>query len=290
MTVSAITAPTVPRRRGRSTLKWLTLACGVVLVVLTYFPIVFVLSNSLKTGANISSSGVFALFTQFDVHNYAQAWSGIDTSLLNTVIVAVAAIVIGVAAAVLGAYAFAQVNFRGKSVVFMAYVALLMIPWTLTIIPLFLMIKTFGFYGSWWALILPYAASAQPLLVLLFRGFFEQIPGELLQSARLDGAREWQVLVKIVAPLTRPIILTGAILMTINIWGDYLWPEIVLQDYRKYTISAGLQEFVNNLGIAGNGTGAVFAAYLITMLPLFLLAGFSMRYFVAGVTEGALKL
>ena len=155
-----MTARTAPRRRRRSAPKWTTLACGVVLIVLTYFPIVFVLSNSLKTGANISSSGVFALFTQFDVHNYAQAWSGIDTSLLNTLIVAVAAIVIGVTAAVLGAYAFSQVNFRGKSVVFLAYLGLLMIPWTLTIIPLFLMIKTFGFYGSWWALILPYAASA----------------------------------------------------------------------------------------------------------------------------------
>lgn len=268
----------------------MTIVCGVVLVVLTYFPIVFVLSNSLKTGANISSSGVFALFTQFDFHNYVQAWSGIDTSLLNTLIVAVAAIVIGVGAAVLGAYAFAQVHFRGKSVLFMAYIGLLMIPWTLTIIPLFLMIKTFGFYDSWWALILPYAASAQPLLVLLFRGFFEQIPVELLQSARLDGAREWQVLTRVVAPLTKPIILTGAILMTINIWGDYLWPEIVLQNYRRYTISAGLQEFVSSMGLATNGTGAVFAAYLITMLPVFLLVGVSMRYFVAGITDGALKL
>jgi ABC-type glycerol-3-phosphate transport system permease component len=284
-----ITTLAAPRRRRR-TLTWVTLLSGAVLVVLTYFPIVFVLSNSLKSGANISSNGVFALFNQFDVHNYVQAWSGIDISLLNTVIVAAAAIVIGIAAAVLGAYAFAQVSFRGKSVIFMAYVGLLMIPWTVTIIPLFLMMKTFGFYNGWWALILPYAASAQPLLVLLFRGFFEQIPTELLQSARLDGAREWQVLLRVVAPLTRPIILTGAILMTINIWGDYLWPEIVLQDYHKYTISAGLQEFVSGMGISGTGTGAVFAAYLITMLPLFVLVGVSMRYFVAGITDGALKL
>ena len=78
--------------------------------------------------------------------------------------------------------------------------------------------------------------------------------------------------------------------MTINIWGDYLWPEIVMQDYRNYTISAGLQEFVSNMGISGNGTGAVFAAYVITMLPMFVLVGFTMRYFVAGITEGALKL
>jgi len=98
------------------------------------------------------------------------------------------------------------------------------------------------------------------------------------------------VLLRVVAPLTRPIILTGAILMTINVWGDYLWPEIVLQDYHKYTISAGLQEFVSAQGISGTGTGAVFAAYLITMLPLFVLVGVSMRYFVAGITDGALKL
>jgi ABC-type glycerol-3-phosphate transport system permease component len=289
VTTSVIPARTTPHRRRR-TLQWVTIACGVVLVGLTYFPIVFILSNSLKTGANISSNGVFALFTQFDYHNYVEAWSGIDSSLFNTLIVAVAAIIIGLAAAVLGAYAFSQVKFRGKSVLFMAYIGLLMIPWTLTIIPLFLLIKTLGFFDSWWALILPYAASAQPLLVLLFRGFFEQIPGELLESARLDGAREWQVLARVVAPLTRPIILTGTILMMINIWGDYLWPEIVLQNYQRYTISAGLQEFVSGMGVAANGTGAVFAAYLITMLPMFLLVGICMRYFVAGVTDGALKL
>ena len=98
MSTSAPAALAAPRRR-RHTLRWVTIVSGAVLVVLTYFPIVFVLSNSLKTGANISSGGVFALFTEFDAHNYVQAWNGIDTSLLNTVIVAIAAIVIGVAAA-----------------------------------------------------------------------------------------------------------------------------------------------------------------------------------------------
>src|SRR6202012_1352226 len=208
MSTSAMAALAAPRRR-KHTLRWVTIGSGAVLVVLTYFPIVFVLSNSLKSGENISSNGVFALFTQFDVHNYVQAWSGIDTSLLNTVIVAVAAIVIGVVAAVLGAYAFAQLQFRGKSVVFMAYLGLLMIPWTLTIIPLFLLMKTFGFYNGGWALILPSAASAQPLLVLLFRGFFEQIPDELLQSARLDGAREWQGVPPGGGPPTPPATPTG---------------------------------------------------------------------------------
>ncbi len=275
------------RKRG---LTAVTLVAGLVIVLLTYFPIIFVLSNSLKTGKNLATGGVFALFTQFEANNYVQAWKGIDTPLKNTLIIAAVSIVIGVAAALLGAYAFSQADFRGKSVVFMAYICLLMIPSTLTIIPLYLMIKAFGIYSTPWALILPYAAGAQPLLVLLFRGFFEQIPKELTESARVDGAREYQVLLRIVAPLTRPIILTGAILMTITIWGDYIWPEVVIQDYKQYTISAGLQEFVSSLGISGSAGGSVFAAYVIALIPMFLLVGITMRYFVAGITEGAVKL
>jgi len=276
------------RRRRRY--AWLTAAAGAVLVVMTYFPTIFVLSNSLKSGQGIFSSSVFSLFTQFDYHNYLTAWSGVSHQLLNTIIVAAASIVIGVTAAALGAYAFSQLRFRGKSLLFMAYVALLLIPWTLTLIPLFLTIQKLHFFNTWWALILPYAASAQPLLVLIFRGFFEQIPHELLESARVDGCTERQVLARIVVPLTSPVLMTGAILVMINVWGDYLWPTIVIQDPSKITISAGVQEFVGSFGTNLSQGGAVFAAFVIATAPMFLLIGFTMRYFVSGLTEGATKL
>jgi ABC-type glycerol-3-phosphate transport system permease component len=270
--------------------RWVSLAAGALIVVMTYFPIVFVVSNSLKTGVNIFTSGVFSLFTQFDYQNYATAWSGIRQPLLNTVIVAAASILIGVTSAALGAYAFSQLRFRGKGLLFMAYVALLLVPWTLTLIPLFLTIQKLGLFNTWWALMLPYAASAQPLLVLIFRGFFDQLPRELLEGARVDGCSERQVLVKIVAPLTRPVLLTGAILVTINVWGDYLWPSIVIQDPHRTTISAGVQQFVGSFGLNVSSGGAVFAAFVIATLPMFVLVGFTMRYFVSGLTEGALKL
>jgi ABC-type glycerol-3-phosphate transport system permease component len=278
------------RRRREPGLTAVTVVAGLVIVGLTYFPIIFMLSNSLKTGENLATHGVFALFNQFDVQNYADAWHGVQTPLLNTVLVAVASILLGVTAALLGAYAFSQAHFRGKSVVFLAYISLLMIPSTLTIIPLFLEIKSFGFYDSWWALVFPYAAGAQPLLILLFRGFFDQIPKELFESARVDGAAEYKVLLRIVAPLTMPIIMTGAILMTITVWGDYIWPQVTLQNYHKYTISAGLQQYVSSLGISGAGAGSVFAAYVLAMLPMFVLVGATMRYFVSGITDGAVKL
>jgi len=280
------------RRRGRQLrrYRWIAVVAGALIVVMTYFPIIFVASNSLKTGNNIFTSGVFSLFTQFDYQNYVRAWSGISAPLLNTIIVAALSIVIGVTAAMLGAYAFSQLRFRGKSLLFMAYVGLLLIPWTLTLIPLFLTIQKLHLFNTWWALVLPYAASSQPLLVLIFRGFFDQIPRELLESARVDGCSEARVLWKIVTPLTRPILLTGAILVTINVWGDYLWPTIVIQDSHRTTISAGVQQFVGSLGLNLGYGGSVFAAFMIATLPMFALVGFTMRYFVSGLTEGALKL
>jgi multiple sugar transport system permease protein len=278
-----------PRQRQRA-LGLVTLVAGLLIVAMTYFPTVFVVSNSLKSGRNLFTNGVFTLFTQFDFHNYALAWSGVSQPLLNTVIVACLAIVIGVGAAALGAYAFSQLKFRGKSVLFMAYIGLLLVPWTLTLIPLFLTVQKLHMFNTWWALVLPYAASAQPLLVLLFRGFFDQIPAELLQSARVDGCSERQVLLRIVAPLTRPILLTGTILVAINVWGDYLWPTIVIQDPHRTTVSAGLAQFVASFGTNLSNSGAVFAAYVIVTAPMFLLVGFTMRYFVSGLTEGALKL
>jgi ABC-type glycerol-3-phosphate transport system permease component len=262
----------------------------VVIVLITYFPIIFVISNSLKTGNNIFTSGVFSLFTQFDYENYVQAWSGVSAPLLNTIIVAALSIAAGVTAAALGAYAFSQLTFRGKSLLFLAYIGLLMIPWTLTLIPLFLTIQKLHLFNTWWALVLPYAASAQPLLVLIFRGFFDQIPAEILESARVDGCSEIRVLLRIVAPLTRPVLLTGAILVTINVWGDYLWPTIVIQDPHHTTISAGVQQYVGSLGLNLSAGGSIFAAFVIATMPMFVLVGFAMRYFVAGLTEGALKL
>jgi multiple sugar transport system permease protein len=277
--------------RWRRRYRWITIAAGAVIVVLTYFPLIFVLSNSLKSGQEIyGGSGVFSLFNQFEAHNYALAWTGVSHQLLNTIIVAVLTIIIGVTAAALGAYTFSQLRFRGKELLFLAYVALLFVPTTLTLIPLFLTIQKLHFFNTWWALILPYAASAQPLLVLIFRGFFEQIPRELLESARVDGSTERQVLARIVVPLTRPVLLTGAILVTINVWGDYLWPTIVIQDPSKTTISVGVYGFIGSFGNNLSNGGAIFAAFVIATVPMFILVGFTMRYFVSGLTEGATKL
>jgi ABC-type glycerol-3-phosphate transport system permease component len=260
-----------------------------ILIVLTYIPFFFVLANSLKSDAEVAQHP-FALLLTFHGDNYVTAWNGMARYIVNTVLVAAVSILIGVPAAAMGGYAFAQLTFRGKQLVFYAYLGLLMIPWTLTLIPLFLEIKSFGLFGTWGALILPYAAGSQPLLVFLFRVFFEGIPHDIYDSARIDGSSELQILTKIVAPLSIPVLLTGAILMCINIWGDYLWPTVVLPDFHKYTVSAGLQTFLGEFGFSGQGAGPGFAAYILAMAPIILLVAGTMKYFVNGVTSGAVKM
>jgi ABC-type glycerol-3-phosphate transport system permease component len=260
--------------------------CTALVLVLTYLPLVLILSNSLRTPSSLAHSGPFALFTQFDLANYRVAADGVWPYLLNTVIVTAIAVVIGVPVAALAAYGFATMKFRGRELLFAAFLGLLLIPWTLTLIPLFAEMRDFRLYGNWGALVLPYAAAAQPLLVFLNRAFFEGIPAEILMSARVEGASEIQVLRRIVVPLARPVLLMGVILMAISVWGDYIWPIVVLPDTSRLTISAGMQIFVGSFGVSGQGGGALFAAYVVATVPLLVLVGASMRQFVAGVIAG----
>lgn len=268
---------------------WITVICVALIIVITYVPFVYVVDNSFKSGQQYVLHPMDFMLT-FHGSNYSSAWSGMSEYIGNTVIVAAIAVLIGVPAAAMGSYAFSQLQFRLKPFLFYCFVALLMIPWTLTLIPLFIEVHTFGLFNTWWALILPYAAGSQPLLIFLFRVFFEGIPAELYESARLDGCSEMGVLLRIVAPLAIPILLTGTILMVNNVWGDYLWPSLVIQNFHAQTVSAGLQIFVGSLGLNVGGAGPQFAAYVITMVPIMLLIAFTMRYFVRGVTNGALKM
>ncbi len=105
-------------------------------------------------------------------------------------------------------------------------------------------------------------------------------------SARVEGASEIQVLRRIVVPLARPVLLMGAILSAISAWGDYIWPQVVLPNQSKMTISAGMQYFVGSFGVSGQGGGALFAAYVVATVPLLLLVAATMRQFVTGLTSG----
>ena len=171
----------------------------------------------------------------------------------------------------------------------MAVLVLLMIPGILTLIPLFLQVKNYGLLNTYWALILPYIAGGQAFSIFVLRSFFASQPEELFEAARIDGASEFQIFTLIAVPLATPILGTVAILHTIWIWNDYLWPAVTLSDPNLWTIAVKLVGFTGQWMFMEQW-GPLFAGYVISALPLVILFAFTMRLFIEGLATGAIKM
>ena len=262
---------------------------GLILIVLcTYYPLFFVLVNSLKDNAQFQAN-IFNVALPLHFDNYGAAWPSIDGFMLNSLLVATASIVGTLICGSLAAYVLARFPFRGREAIFMLYVGLLLIPFILTLIPLYLEMKSLHLIDSWWALILPYVAGGQVLTVFILRAFFAGLPEEIFEAGRIDGASEWQLFSRIALPLSLAPLGAIAIVTAINAWGDCLWPTIVLPTASKYTMSAGVAFFTSQFGLVSQ-TGQVFAVYMMSTIPVVVLVILTMRTYVSGLTSGALKV
>jgi multiple sugar transport system permease protein/raffinose/stachyose/melibiose transport system permease protein len=185
-------------------------------------------------------------------------------------------------------FVFARFNFPGREFLFFAVLALLMIPGVLTLVPAFLLIKSFGLLNTYWALILPYVSGGQIFAIFILRSFIASLPEELFESARLDGASTLQLFANIAVPLSKPTLVTIAIMNILGTWNDYIWPLVTIPDGRRWTISVGVVTFSNQYG-GLESWGPMFAGFVIASMPLIILFLFTMRYFIAGLTSGAIK-
>lgn len=263
-----------------------------LLAALAIFPIFFLAINSAKTQLEFSSDPL-ALPRSIDWHNYVEAFKIIDRPILNSIIIVVGSVIGIVTLASLSAYAFTFLTFPFRRVLFVFIFAMLLIPGVLTLIPLYLQIKRLDFLGisnNYFALMLPYIAGGQAFSIFVLRTFFGGISKDLVDAARVDGASEWHILGKIVVPLSIPVIVSVAVINTVPLWNDYLLPSLLLAErYRTLTIA-----LVSLQGNAETHTasqfGILMAAYAIACVPLAILFTFLMRYYVQGLTSGALKL
>lgn len=257
-----------------------------VLVLLVFYPFVAMLFMSVKDNPQfIHARWVPTLPMHFE--NYAYAWSAVGQFVFNSIFVSSVSAVAGITFAALSAYVFARFQFPGKSILFMMIIALMMIPGVLTLVPSFLLVRDLKLLDTYWVLILPYTAGAQPFGIMLLRTFFEGIPHELFESARLDGANELGVMRNIALPLSMPIIGTLAILNVTGHWNDVLWPSVTISNVKLKTIVFGLWSFQSQYY---SSWGPLNAAYTISAIPLLIMFIFTSRLFVAGLTSGALKV
>jgi ABC-type glycerol-3-phosphate transport system permease component len=164
---------------------------------------------------------------------------------------------------------------------------LLMIPGVLTLIPSFVWVKQLGIMNTPWALILPWTAGGQVFGILLCRSFFSTLPQELFDSGKIDGATEFQLYYKIAVPLSWPIIITLAIMHLVGTYNDFIWPLLTISSAEMQVVSVGLTLFTTQFGVTD--WGPRMAAYVVATIPLLILFMFGMRYYIRGITSGAVK-
>lgn len=204
---------------------------------------------------------------------------------LNTVMVTVAVVVLQLLLTSMAGYAFARLAFRGKEVAFGLFLASLMFAGPVTQIPVYLMIRSFGWLDTYAALIIPGISSA--FNVFLFRQFFQQIPTELDEAARMDGANDWLIYRRVILPLSKAALATAGAFTFFGVWTDFFGPLIYSNSTEMRTLEVGLSVFKNSYGAAD--WPRQMTAAVITMLPLLIVFLFVQRYFVKGVVVGSIK-
>ncbi|GBF75179.1 hypothetical protein PA598K_03565 [Paenibacillus sp. 598K] len=272
------------RQRQRRFNALLLALLGVLLAV-TIFPLYFMLVSSVKTNYQLQTN-YFGLTLEPHFEHYAEAFDKVSVYIGNSIVISGVAAIGMMLVSCLSAYTFARFLFPLRSLLFGLILMFLMIPSVLTLVPQFVLVTKLGLMNSHWAAILPYIATGQLVTIFVLRTFFEQVPKELFESMRIDGAGELRTFFSLVVPFAVPIILSMGLLHVLNTWNDFIWPLLVLPDHAKMTLTVGLYRFMDQQQIL---YGQMFAGMTLGSLPLMLLFGLTMRYFVQGMTSGAIK-
>ena len=255
------------------------------LLALSLLPVVMMILLSLKSNVEIITD-FWSWPNSIRWDNYPAAFATVAGSTLNSLFVSLVSCAGILLLSSLTGFVFARHEFPGKELLFSLLIALIMLPQVLLLVPLFIEIKSMGLDNSAWALILPYLSGGQLIGILLCRGFFSTIPREFFESARIDGASEFQIYGRIVLPLSLPILTTVAIINFHAIYNDFIWPLMVIQYQDLKTFAVAIFDLST---VYRFEYGMTFAAYVIGSLPLVIALLAGMKYFIRGITEGGLK-
>ncbi len=240
-------------------------------------PIIFLLTGSLQTHASAISGRLHLIPDQWEWSNYpaAAAQMNFSRALANTVFVTTFCVLGQIISGSLVGFGFARFKFPGRDALFLIMLATLMLPVQTTIVPQYLLFRSFGWVNTYWPLIVP-TWLGSPYFIFLFRQAMLQIPDELLEAARLDGASWFKIYYRLIMPLCKPIIAVAAIYSFLAAWNEYLGPLVYLNSPRHYTLSLALAGFKGEYGISR--PEYLLAATMMVMLPCLIVFSFAQRF------------
>jgi ABC-type glycerol-3-phosphate transport system permease component len=218
---------------------------------------------------------------------YLYAWTVLRPYMINSIFVSTVTVCFVLLLGSFSGYVFSRYRFPGRNALFVVLLSIIMIPGILTLVPSFFLVKKLGLLNSYWVLILPYLTGGQIFATFLFKGFFDALPEELFESARLDGAGHFSLYWHIVLPLSKQVIAVVAVMNILGTWNNFLWPFITNSDSRYHVVSSGL--FIMGSTQVASNLSTMFAAYILASIPLLVLFVYATKPFMQGVTSGAFK-
>lgn len=260
-----------------------------VLIIITlamFVPFAWMLSASLKLDKDVFTFPIDWIPRNPRWQNYLDIWRKIPlgTFVMNTAKLTVIVTILQLLTSSFAAYAFAKLEFKHRNLLFLAYIATIAVPWQVYMVPQFIMMRSFGLNDSHLAIIFLQAFSA--FGVFLMRQFYQSIPDELCEAARIDGMSEYKIYSKIMLPLSKPAMSTLLIFTFVGTWNDFLGPMIYLKTEAKKTIQIGLRMFITQYS---SEYGLIMAASVLSLIPVLIVFLTLQKYFVEGIASTGIK-
>ncbi len=274
------------RKRGAKVIVYVMLVFWALVVL---FPFYWMLLTSVKSYGEYNSEFIPKFFTLSPTfENYREAFQAVPLLkyLANTLIFTVGTTAVMMVVITLAAFAFARLEFRGKNIVFTAFLSLMMIPNELVVITNFTTITNLNMRNTFWGLILPSVTSV--FYIYLLKENFEQVPDALYYAAKVDGTSDLKYLLRVMVPICKPTLVTIGILKIIECWNSYVWPRLITDDPNYYLVSNGIQEIREN-GFGRENIPAMMAAVVVISIPLIVLFLLFREKIMSGVSRGGTK-
>lgn len=276
----------VPRAKPHAKRHWTVGAVVeqillLLMAVFVLYPLFFVLLTSFKTNSDVILNP-FGIST-FEPQNYITAWftGKVGSYLLNSVITTLVTLVIQVVIIVLAAYAFGKLKPWGYNALLSLLLMTMFVTSEMTTVPNYITIRDMGLMGTRWSLIIPYVASGLITGTYILTNFVRELPKELDEAARIDGAGSFQIFLRIICPSIKPVLMIVALGAFQGAWNDYYWPSIVMTDPKNQTLTSGLAQLQNQLGTSQ--FASMLASTVISMILPFVLYLVCQKYFLQGI-------
>jgi multiple sugar transport system permease protein len=268
--------------------RYLLLALGAIIFL---FPFYYMIVGSFATSSNGSLKGLIPGALGWTLNNYTRINDAIDLprSLLNSAIFTAGVVVCTLFFGTVAGYALARLHFRGRGLVFVSMLLLQVVPFQLLVVPVYVLVaRNYGLSDSFIGMIAPFAINSTAVFV--FRQYFLQLPPELFEAARIDGASEWRVLWSVAVPLVKPALLTGALLTFIGPWNEFLWPFLITKKQSLQPLAVSLSNYITTAAAtAHNPFGAILAGAVVLSAPAIVLFVVFQRKFVSSDLGSGVK-